>query len=91
MERQLKLDVQANAYGLTSPQMIIIVYAKDNPLPMAQFAVGDVAPDGLSRYVLPVGGNFVVTIANYQIENLLGLIDKLKAQASPQPGPGKNP
>ena len=91
MERQLKLDVQANAFGLTSPQMIIIVYAKDNPLPMAQFAVGDVAPDGLSRYVLPVGSNFVVTIADYQIENLLGLIDKLKAQASPQPGPGKKP
>jgi hypothetical protein len=74
MERQLKLDVQLGAYGLTSPQMIIIVYAKGNPLPMAQFAVGDVAPDGLSRYVLPVGGNYVVTIANYQIDNLLNLI-----------------
>lgn len=74
MERQLKLDVQPGAYGLTSPQMIIIVYAKGNPLPMAQFAVGDVAPDRLSRYVLPVGGNYVVTIANYQIDNLLNLI-----------------
>ena len=30
--------------------------------------------DGLSRYVLPVGGNYVVTIANYQIDNLLNLI-----------------
>lgn len=84
MERQLKLDVQSGAYGLTSPQMIIIVYAKGNPLPMAQFAVGDVAPDGLSRYVLPVGGNHVVTIANYQIENLLNLIQAVREK----PGQG---
>lgn len=86
MERQLKLDVQTNAYGLTSPQMIIIVYAKDNPLSMAQFAVGDVAPDGLSRYVLPVGGNFVVTIADYQITNLLGLIRAVGGNNAPARG-----
>lgn len=91
MERQLKLDVQANAYGLNSPQMIIIVYGKGMPLPMAQYAVGDVAPDGLSRYVLPVGANFVVTIANYQIENLLGLIDKVTAKPPQQPGAAKKP
>lgn len=84
MERQLKLDVQLGAYGLTSPQMIIIVYAKGNPLPMAQFAVGDVAPDGSSRYVLPVGGNYVVTIANYQIDNLLNLIQAV----AEKPGKG---
>ena len=86
MERQLKFDVQANAYGLTSPQMIIIVYAKGNPLPMAQFAVGDVAPDGLSRYVLPVGSNFVVTIADYQITNLLDLIQAVGGSNAPARG-----
>jgi hypothetical protein len=91
MERQLKLDVQANAYGLNSPQMIIIVYGKGNPLPLAQFAVGDVAPDGLSRYVLPVGGSYVVTIANYQIENLLGLIDKMNRKPAQQSGPAAKP
>lgn len=90
MERQLKLDVQGGAYGLMAPQMIIIVYARGNPLPLAQFAVGDVAPDGLSRYVLPVGGNYVVTIANYQIENLLGLIDKVNAPTRP-PGAAARP
>jgi len=86
MERQLKLDVQSGAYGLTSPQMIIIVYAKGNPLPMAQFAVGDVAPDGLSRYVLPVGSNFAVTIADYQITNLLGLIKAVGGSNAPARG-----
>jgi hypothetical protein len=74
MERQLKLDVQSGAYGLTSPQMIILVYGKGNAPPLAQYAVGDVAPDGLSRYVLRVGSASVVTIANYQITNLLDLI-----------------
>ena len=85
MERQLELDVQLGAYGLTSPQMIIIVYAKGNPLPMAQFAVGDVAPDGSSRYVLPVGGNYVVTIANYQIDNLLNLIQAVGEKSGQGP------
>lgn len=74
MERQFKLDTQSGNYGLTSPLMIILVYAKSAPQPMTQYAVGDVAPDGLSRYVLPVGSTYVVTIANYQIDNLLNLI-----------------
>ncbi len=74
MERQFKLDVQSGNYGLTSPQMIILIYRKGDPQPLAQYAVGDVAPDGLSRYVLPVGSSYVVTIANYQIDNLLDLI-----------------
>jgi len=74
MERQFRLDVQSGNYGLTSPQMIILVYGKGNPQPLAQYAVGDVAPDGLSRYVLPVGSSYVVTIADYQIDNLLNLI-----------------
>ena len=77
MERQFKLDVQSGTYGLTAPQMIIVVYQKTNPLPLAQFAVGDVAPDGQSRYVLPVGSAYVVTIADYQIGNLLSLIDNM--------------
>jgi hypothetical protein len=42
--------------------------------PLARYAVGIVAPDGVSRYVLPVGSTYVVTIANYQIDNLLNLI-----------------
>jgi hypothetical protein len=74
MERQFRLDVQSGNYGLTSPQMIVLVYGKGDPQPLAQYAVGDVAPDGLSRYVLPVGSSYVVTIADYQIDNLLDLI-----------------
>jgi hypothetical protein len=91
MERQLELDVQTDAYGLRSPQMIVILYGKNSPVPMAQFAVGDVAPDGLSRYVLPVGGKYIVTIANYQIENLLELIEKVSAQPAQAAGSARTP
>jgi hypothetical protein len=84
MERQFKLEVQPGNYGLLSPQMIILVYGKGSPQPLAQYAVGDVAPDGLSRYVLPVGSSYVVTIANYQIDNLLNLIQAV----AEKPGKG---
>lgn len=89
MERQFKLDMQSGAYGLTAPQMIIVVYKKSHPLPLAQFAVGDVAPDGQSRYVLPVGSAYVVTIADYQIGNLLSLIDNM-ANKPTLPAPAAN-
>lgn len=82
MERFLELDLNAQSYGLTAPQMVILVYGKNQPLPLAQFAVGDVAPDRMSRYVLKVGGNTVVTIADYQIENLIGLLEKLQLPPS---------
>lgn len=85
MERQFKLDLQAGSYGLNTPQMIILVYAKNNPQPLAQFAVGDIAPDGFSRYVLPVGSAMVVTVANYQIDNLRSLIDTVAGKAAQQP------
>ena len=43
MERFLKLDVQ-NAYGVTSPEMVILVYRKGDAQPLAQYAVGDALP-----------------------------------------------
>jgi hypothetical protein len=57
--------------------------ARANPQPLAQYAVGDVAPDGLSRYVLQVGSASVVTIADYQITNLLDLIQAVGGGSAP--------
>ena len=82
MERFLKLDLQ-NPYGVTSPVMVILVYRKGDAQPLAQYAVGDVAPDGLSRYVLQVGSASVVTIADYQITNLLDLIRAFGGSSTP--------
>ena len=65
--------------------MIILVYAKNNPQPLAQYAVGDIAPDGFSRYVLPVGSAMVVTVANYQIDNLRSLIAAVAGKPAQPP------
>ena len=74
MERQFPLSIQADEFQVTRPQIFIMVYRPKEVQPLARYAVGIVAPDGVSRYVLPVGSTYVVTIANYQIDNLLNLI-----------------
>ncbi len=85
MERELKLDLHAGEYGVTTPRIILLVYAKGATQPLAQYAIGDVAPDGLSRYVLRVGSASVVTIATYQIDNLMNLIQSVSVSPL-QPG-----
>jgi hypothetical protein len=74
MERQFPLNIQADEFQVTRPDIFIMVYRPKEVQPLARYAVGIVAPDGVSRYVLPVGSTYVVTIANYQIDNLLNLI-----------------
>ena len=78
MER--KLDPKnKEQYGVTRPQMLILVYIKESSEPLSQYAVGDLAPDKLSRYVMLVDTGDVVTIANYQIQNLIDLISEVTA------------
>lgn len=74
IERRIPLAEGAQKFGVTTPQMIVLVYLNDQMQPLAQYAVGDRAPDTVSRYVMRVGGSEIVTIANYQIENLENLI-----------------
>jgi hypothetical protein len=72
--------------------MVILVYAPEQLAPLAQFAVGDKAPDGVSQYIMPVGGKSVVTIPIYQIDNLLGLIQAVSgAPAASAPPNSKSP
>jgi hypothetical protein len=73
IERQLARHAAAT-YGVTPPRIVILAYRAGDRQPVAQYAVGDVAPDTMSRYVEVVGGPGVVTIPNYQIENLLALV-----------------
>jgi hypothetical protein len=73
MERKLDPN-NKEEYGVTRPQMLILVYIVESAKPLAQYAVGDLAPDKLSRYVMLVDTGDVVTIANYQIQNLIDLI-----------------
>jgi hypothetical protein len=82
-ERELMPDPGVRDYGVTVPSTIVLVYAPGSQQPWVQYAVGDVAPDGLSRYVLPVGRTTVATVANYQITNLLDLVDALGSAPLP--------
>lgn len=72
-ERDVDPD-RKEEYGVTKPQMLILVYVAGSTKPLAQYAIGDVAPDKLSRYVLIVNSSEVFTIADFQIQNLLDLI-----------------
>lgn len=74
IERRLPYDRDSRQYGVTSPQMLLIIYQGKDQRPLAQYAIGDVAPDTFSRYVHRAGSTEVVTIPNYQVENLLSLI-----------------
>ena len=78
IERRLPPDAGGAKYGFASPRMLIVVYRVNEPRPFAQYAVGEVAPDSFSRYVQKAGGNEAVTIANYQIENLVKLIESMR-------------
>ena len=74
IERRFTLDRNGAAYGLTPPEIVVLLYRPRQAQPLAQYAVGAIAPDTLSRYVMVVGRPEVVTIPNYQIENLQSLI-----------------
>ncbi|HWA11480.1 MAG TPA: hypothetical protein VHA15_00160 [Burkholderiales bacterium] len=73
-EREFALNVQADEFGVTRPDIFIMAYLPNSPQPLSRYAVGVVAPDNVSRYVLPVGSTTVVTIPDFQITNLLQLI-----------------
>ena len=76
-ERSFPLNAQADEFGVTRPDLFIMAYQTGSVEPLARFAVGIVTVDNFGRYVLPVGSAEVVTIADFQIKNLLDLIDVL--------------
>jgi len=84
IERHFTLDREAAAYGLTPPALVVLVYRPRESQPLAQYAVGAVAPDTASRYVMLVGRPEVVTIPDYQVENLRSLVAAASA-TSPVP------
>jgi hypothetical protein len=93
VERQFALESDGGAYGLAAPSVVVLVYRPDQAQPLAQYAVGGVAPDTASRYVMVVGRPVVVTIPNYQIDNLLALVkaasEAQAASAAGDPAPGR--
>lgn len=91
MERTFPFDPKANDYGLTTPQTLLLIYQSSASEPLARFAFGDIAPDGHSQYVLRLGASEVFTMASYQLQNLLDLIQSLDAEAAEQARAGSTP
>ena len=74
IERRLPYERDSSQYGLAVPQTVLLVYRKGETRPFVQYEIGDVAPDTFSRYVHRTGSTEVVTIPDYQVQNLLALI-----------------
>jgi len=74
VEREFPLAGAGTEYGVATPQTVVLVYRPRESQPLAQYAIGQVAPDTVSRYVLVVGRPVVVTIPGYQVDNLLALV-----------------
>ena len=81
VERSLAVDPGAlAAYGLERPLLIVLIRGAEGR-PVLTLEVGNVAPDGLSRYVrLPRDGS-VMTIPGYQIDGLIALVKAAPALA----------
>jgi hypothetical protein len=75
IERRFALDQGGAAYGVATPDIMILVYRTQETQPLARYAIGHVAPDTVSRYVMVVGRAEVGTIPKYQIDHLLELVE----------------
>jgi len=85
IERKLEDSKNQDQYGVTRPQLLLLVYGANPAKPMAQYAFGDTAPDKLSRYVLLVDSGDVVLVADYQAQNLIDLIKEITAPKGETP------
>jgi hypothetical protein len=82
-EENIPLQPGKDEYGVSRPDILIMIYRPKKSEPVARFSVGIVSPDGYSRYVLPVGANEAVTIPEYQITNLMAMIDAVSKNPLP--------
>jgi len=84
-EQPIPLQPGKDEYGVSRPDILIMVYQPKKSEPVARFSVGMVSPNGYSRYVLAVGANEAVTIPEYQITNLMAMIDAVSKNPLPTP------
>ena len=82
-EQPIPLQPGKDEYGVSRPDILIMVYNPKKSEPVARFSVGIVSPNGYSRYVLPVGTTEAVTIPEYQITNLMAMIDAVSKNPLP--------
>jgi hypothetical protein len=81
-ERDFPFDPKVQDFGVLNPQTLVLLYRTGEVQPLVQYAVGDMAPDGVSRYVLKIGATRVDTLPEYHVQNLIGLVDAVAAPAA---------
>jgi hypothetical protein len=86
VERSFATGKGAPDYGVTAPEVLVLLYRARESQPLVQYAVGHVAPDTVSRYVMVVGRPGVVTIPSYQVDNLLALARTAATSGQGTPG-----
>ena len=87
-EQPIPLEPGKDEFGVSRPDILIMIYREKKTDPVGRFAIGTVSPDGYSRYLLPVGASEAVTIPEYQITNLMAMIDAVSKNA---PAPAAAP
>ena len=74
IERTLPDDpTHLAGWGLANPALIVLIHGADGRV-LQTLELGDVAPDGLSRYVQVPQTRQVVTVPNYHATGLLTLL-----------------
>jgi hypothetical protein len=71
-------EADLERYGLSRPEVIALMYARDSSSPLARLAIGNVSGDGFSRYARLSGGD-VVTIPAYTATNMVHLLKAVGA------------
>ena len=78
IQRQVGTGLEGDAFGVAKPNMIIALYEAGQDQPLVRYVVGDLEPDELRRYLLITDQDSIVTIPNYQIDNLRGLVEAMR-------------
>jgi hypothetical protein len=66
-------DADLERYGLSRPEVIVLMYARDNSSPLIRLAIGNVSGDGFSRYA-QLSGRDIIKVAAYAADNLVQLL-----------------
>jgi hypothetical protein len=71
-------EAELERYGLSQPEVIALMYARDSSSPLVRLAIGKVSGNGFSRYARLAGGD-IVTIAAYTATNMVQLLKAVGA------------
>ena len=82
-EQNIPLQPGKDEFGVSRPDILIMIYRPKKSEPAERYSVGTVSPNGYSRYVLSVGASEAVTIPEYQITNLIAMIDAVSKNPLP--------